>query len=204
MKITASLYATLSTCGLHCFVAELSCHECLKAMLDHLPNDNSVDLTTKQILLVYALSRDEVTLASVLLEKFGLDVRAPLAEGSQTLLHKAAMCGAPRCLRLLISKGAVLDAASNEGETPLHLAAATGHVDCIEALIEAGAKPKPVPNWMFGDNQTPLMLAAYNNYPDAVTSLIPHDDVTVASEYGDTALHYASYRYSYDNTHKLC
>ena len=52
----------------------------------------------------------------------------------------------------------------------------------------------PSSNWMIGDNQTPTMLAAYNNYPDVVDILIPLDDVNCCSEYGDTALHYAAYR----------
>ena len=63
--------------------------------------------------------------------------------------------------------------------------------------------PKPANSWIVGDNQTPLMLAVYHNYPKVVRILLPHDDVTQSSEYGDTVLHYATYRGCFEVVERL-
>ena len=109
-------------------------------------------------------------------------------------LQKAAALGAIQCLELLLKRGCDPNITDKEGETPLHQAAANGHVNCVQTLLLAGAKARPAPCWMLGDNQTPLMLATYNNFPDVVEVLIEASDVNVASEFGDTALHYAAFR----------
>ncbi len=163
-------------------------------MLKHLSSDDDLDLLTKHTLLVSALNQDQLNLTKVLLDKFNIDVNEPLADSCHSLLHKAAGSGSVQCLKLLVEMGAQLDVTNTEGETPLHVAAANGHVESVNVLVNAGAVCKPAPNWMIGDNQTPLMLAAYNNYQDVVSALLEHDDIRLCSEFGDTALHYAAYR----------
>ena len=163
-------------------------------MLDSLTDLPSLDLQTKQILIVHSLAIDTVSLATSLLEKLQITMNEPFFDCGSTVLHKAAAVGSCQCIKYFLENGADPNAANQEGETPLHVAAANGHAQCIENLLAAGALPIPSPNWMIGDNQTPTMLAAYNNYPDVIKVLLPYDDVNCCSEYGDTALHYAAYR----------
>ena len=72
-----------------------------------------------------------------------------IAEGSQinlalpgsqlTLLHYAADEGNLEIVRLLVERGAYLNAQTNKWVTPLHVAVAHGFVDIVEYLLEQGA-----------------------------------------------------------------
>lgn len=164
-------------------------------MLDKLPEASELDPRVQETLLVYSLTRDNVQLTRYLLDKFKTNINEGLlVESGQTFLHKAAGAGAVQCVQLLAEHGADLVVTNSEDETALHLAASCGHVDTVRALLQAGAVPTSSTNWMIGDNQTPLMLAAYNNYPDVIDALLPYDDINCQSECGDTALHYCAFR----------
>lgn len=54
-------------------------------------------------------------------------------------LHYAATGGSAAIVRLLLSKGAVLEARSPNGTTPLMMAARYGNEEAVDALLEAGA-----------------------------------------------------------------
>ena len=53
-------------------------------------------------------------------------------------LHVAATRGEDDVARLLIARGADVDARNVQGSTPLHGAAANGHTSTVELLIAAG------------------------------------------------------------------
>jgi ankyrin repeat protein len=54
-------------------------------------------------------------------------------------LHYAATGGSAAIIRLLLSKGAALEARSPNGTTPLMMAARYGNEDAVDALLAAGA-----------------------------------------------------------------
>ena len=57
-------------------------------------------------------------------------------------LHYAATGGSAAIIRLLLSKGAALEARSPNGTTPLMMAARYGNEDAVDALLAAGADRK--------------------------------------------------------------
>ena len=61
-----------------------------------------------------------------------------LLEADFSPLHSAAAAGDATRLRLLLKRGAGIDAL-HDGSTALHCAAAGGHLECVLALVEAGA-----------------------------------------------------------------
>ena len=61
-------------------------------------------------------------------------------EHRATLLHYAARTGRAEVLRLLIERGADVDACTKEGVTALHEAAVGDHLDCVRLLNKAGAQ----------------------------------------------------------------
>ena len=79
--------------------------------------------------------------------------------GQWTALHLAAFANRVEMAKVLILRGAKVDAANDLGETPLYLAAQEGHIGLARLLIthraDIDAKPK---NGKF----TPLMAATFN------------------------------------------
>ena len=68
----------------------------------------------------------------------------------------------PPTVRLLLSKGASIEATNKDNYTPLHRAAQSGHISTVELLLSKGASIE-VTNI---SNSTPLQLARrrpYNN-----------------------------------------
>jgi ankyrin repeat protein len=90
------------------------------------------------------------------------------ADGGQTPLMLASIGGHVEAIRVLIEKGANLEAADESGMTPLILASFTGHVQAIRMLIEKGANLEAVDE----NGMTPLMLASVSGHEDALRVLI--------------------------------
>lgn len=57
-----------------------------------------------------------------------------------TPLHRASVKGHVDIVRLLINKGADIEATDGRGWTPLHIAAMKGHAQIVELLTQSGAK----------------------------------------------------------------
>jgi ankyrin repeat protein len=64
---------------------------------------------------------------------------AAVQKDGWTPLHYAATGGSAAIVRLLLSKGAALDARSPNGSTPLMMAARYGNEEAVDALLAAGA-----------------------------------------------------------------
>jgi ankyrin repeat protein len=166
--------------------------------------------------LEWAINADNTELVQLLLER-GADVNAhggyPLltaadrgdieiatlliAHGAQTdfandadvdtAVHQAARGGHIDVLKLLLAKGAKVDAKGVNQSTPLLLAAADDHNDCVEFLLSKGADPNT------GDIEgcTPLHYAANVGYTAPIETLLAHGaDINRKNKAGQTPLQF--------------
>ena len=105
-------------------------------------------------------------------------------------LHLAAFFGQTAAARLLIERGARVQAVSRNpsANMPLHVAAARGHGKLAELLIERGADV----NAPAGGGWTPLHLAAGSGHEDVAAVLIARGaDVRAREGQGQTPLEIA-------------
>jgi ankyrin repeat protein len=105
-----------------------------------------------------------------------------------TPLHLALLCGRFELVKMLIERGADVNAKSDQEDlTPLHLAIVIGNIESITLLIEKGANIEAKSS--FG---TPLHYATYYEKPDVAQLLLDKGaDVNAKSENNDPALHIA-------------
>ncbi len=104
-----------------------------------------------------------------------------------TPLHHAAYWGEISVVKLLIDKGANVDAKAKQGSTPLMVALENGKTEVAKMLIEYNADIEAVKN----DGYSPLHAAVY--YPDIVEILVNEGlDVNVKTNQGDTPLDLAN------------
>ena len=138
-----------------------------------------------------------------------------------TLLHAAALLpGSSAAIRLLLEQGIPVDVQNAQGETPLCLAAGALNWDTVEQLLAHGADPfhrtprgtSPMIDFLKADSGTigrlfsgdlvndsdpdgitPLMIAASEQLPDAVSLLLERGaDTQAADVSGQSALHIAA------------
>ncbi len=88
----------------------------------------------------------------------GVDINAGDTEFGVTALSWAALRDDTEIAKLLIAKGADINAKSRDGSTPLHSAAFLGHTEIAELLIQEGAEVNPE-NYR---GETPLDVSAVN------------------------------------------
>jgi uncharacterized protein len=160
--------------------------------------------------LQLAAVNGSVTAATALLEA-GADPNVVLPEG-ETILMTAARTGQPQLLRLLIDRGAAVEAREKwYGETALIWAAAENHADAAKVLIDKGADfnvrsaPLTFPRRRTGQSVlslgswTPLMYAARENAIDAGRALVAAKaDLNATDPDGATALVIAIINANYD------
>jgi ankyrin repeat protein/tetratricopeptide (TPR) repeat protein len=110
-------------------------------------------------------------------------------EGRRTPLHWAARGGNPEMIRLLVEKGADVNAGDENGIAPLHSLASRGHVEGARVLLAGGADVnKAMPN-----RQTAIYLAALQKDLEMVRLLGEHKaDLEHVDDYGRTVLVLAS------------
>lgn len=93
-------------------------------------------------------------------------------------------------VRLILDRGAIVEARNHEGCTPLHYASKNGLVDTVSVLLEMGgahANSKNVFEW------TPLMYCAEHNQTKVACLLLGKGaSVHTKNRAGCTSLHYAS------------
>jgi ankyrin repeat protein len=68
-----------------------------------------------------------------------VNVNARLGEQGDTALHRAAARGQAEAVKLLLERGAEVDAVDDEGTTPLLGATYRGHHEVVKLLLEQGA-----------------------------------------------------------------
>lgn len=109
-----------------------------------------------------------------------------------TPLHAASLNGNVDIARLLIERGADIDAPGKEYYgTPLHAAALNGNIDIVRLLIDEGADIDAPGTMRYG---TPLFEAAFSGNIKIVRLLIDKgaDINALGEEYYGTALHGAA------------
>ncbi|KAH0419847.1 hypothetical protein CcaCcLH18_14269 [Colletotrichum camelliae] len=113
----------------------------------------------------------------------GVDIRA---ENGSTALAFASRNGHMEMVRLLLEKGADMNAVDNEGQTPMYVASYYGHLDVLQHLIKRGAD-KDIPN---KDSWTPLYTASRNGHLEVVRLLVQNGaDLIAAANTGRTPLY---------------
>lgn len=131
---------------------------------------------------------DRAAIRALLGEK--TDVNAPQGDG-MTALHWAAFNDDLDTMKLLLSAGANVKAATREGSlTPLALACTNGNPATIEVLLKAGADA----NSANANGTTALMTASAAGNPEAAKLLLKHGADVKAKEsaHGQTALMFAA------------
>lgn len=135
-------------------------------------NSNSIYAPIRWALRHALFEDDPASLSSMI--NLGLGLDWPVAFRGGTPLHEAALVGAPRCARLLLSLGADPNAQSSERLPPLQLACQKRRADVCRILRRAGAVFADDPSWT-GDSWHPIRSAANGINIDFHGS--GHDDV---------------------------
>ncbi|CAG0902227.1 unnamed protein product [Cyprideis torosa] len=116
--------------------------------------------------LMLAVIQGHYSVALWLLREFGADVNAQDFE-SRSALHHACLVGRPRIARLLLRKGALVEARDRGGRTPL-FASVTGHPITLRLLHRFGANPAATD----ADDWTPLHFATDRGHTSSVACLL--------------------------------
>jgi ankyrin repeat protein len=106
-------------------------------------------------------------------------------------LASAAWHGHLGMVRLLLERGANINATGDGGDTALHLAALWGHYEVLALLLDKGAETNSRDHY----GHTPFMRACFNDHLGVVNMLYQHmqgQGLDDRSDSGWTALHYAA------------
>ena len=119
------------------------------------------------------------------------DINAPVANDGSTALHEAAQFNRLDEVKLLLEKGADINAVNSVGLTPLHLAARSGHTDMVALLL--ARKADVMAKDIFG--LTSLHLAAQYGHENTMYLLIANGAVIESrtNTQGMTPLHWAAF-----------
>ncbi|VDB86855.1 unnamed protein product [Peniophora sp. CBMAI 1063] len=126
-----------------------------------------------------------------------------------TPLHIASLKGHTEIVRLLLKRGAFIDAETAERDTALHLAACDGRIDTVQVLL--GLRDLNVPNVVElcrarnATGRTPLHEAASRGYPEIIRLLLQRGALSTAADYGPggIALHWAAFNGHVDTVREL-
>ncbi len=127
----------------------------------------------------------------------GLDLNLKYEEwNSTTLLHRAVAADQEEIVKLLIDKGADINAKDINSNTPLSLTGIHGNVSVADLLVSAGAdlNHKGFGGW------TPLHMAAFKGHINLVNYFVTirGAEVEIKDDGGTTALHCAAFK-GHDN-----
>lgn len=134
---------------------------------------------------------DANAVARILAERAA--IRICIRKGRRTscerpALHWAAGTGNRALIRLLLDKGADIDAQDRYGQTALHCAAAMNREAAIKTLLRRGAD-----RYVFSSfGETPLDRAMYYQHFDVVMMLLEGARISATYQYARTALHLAA------------
>ncbi len=116
-----------------------------------------------------------------MLEMRCIDVEAKVGEYEMTCLMTAAYHGYLDICRLLIDKGAKVEAKNSHGGTPLHYASIRGHVEIVRLLCDRGADVEARDD----TGEKPLYAAAWDGHISVVKELIEERNAEINARTGD-------------------
>jgi ankyrin repeat protein len=126
--------------------------------------------------LLHFAARNSPESLGILVGYMRKQVNSPSTTGLRPL-HRAAENDV-RCVQLLLTHGAMVDALNNNNETPLHYAASYGKPECVELLVKHGAfidnriSDNVVFEQVHYGGFTPLHLAVYKKHLEAIKTLV--------------------------------
>lgn len=167
-----------------------------------------------------AIQQNDVATVRTMLAE-GASVNGPLDGGGKPPLVSAAELGHTEIVRLLLERGARIEAVDKDGDTALANAAWKGHAETVRLLLQNGANVNSASAFRNTplllavrrssqtsrlliengadvrsankDGETPLGSAAYNGLTDILGLLLDKGaDIEAVDKYGDTALINAS------------
>ena len=89
--------------------------------------------------LIIAVNARNIIECRRLIETGGANVNGDRDKYGNTALHLASYWGRIDIVRLLLTEGADITIAANDGMTALHLASRNGHLDIVRLLLTEGA-----------------------------------------------------------------
>lgn len=108
----------------------------------------------------------------------GWDQSPSYAKATAPALYYASLGGLDRSIRLLLDRGAYIDAGSESGRSALQIAAHEGNVELVEILIRRGADINARNQYFLGPNSgshiTALTAASNNGHVRTVQVLLEH------------------------------
>lgn len=138
-------------------------------------------------LLVTAILNDDVEKVNYLLEREE-SIQILINEDGDTPLNVSALAGHADLVKLLLSKGADIEARNVNGSTPLLQAARRGYPEIISLLLSEGANIEARDT----EGYTPLLHAVDRGHYEAVSLLLSKGaDKTAHTNDGTTALQFA-------------
>ena len=137
--------------------------------------------------LLSEAARNNLTYAVLVLLKYGANPNC--AGPVVSALHRATENGNHEFVKLLLKRGALVNAKTTENVTPLHAAAIGGHHTIVEVLLQHAAEK----NAKDINGYTSLHEAAWNGHHGIVEVLLQHGaEINVKDGEGITPLHYAA------------
>lgn len=129
-----------------------------------------------------------LTIITTLLLDRGAQMENANPPFGQTALHYAAQNGHDAIVKLLLRRGAQIDAPSSYQQTALMLAAASGHALVVQVLLENGAAIEPATRGI----DSPLTLATMYGGTAVMALLLQSGaDVNAKDRYGKASIHIA-------------
>jgi ankyrin repeat protein len=108
---------------------------------------------------------------------------------NSTTVIEALRVGYLEVAKCLLERGADVNKANDEGETPLYWASRNGHLEVVKTLLAAEAEVDKADNV----GQTPLHSASYNGHVEVVKTLLAAEaEVDKTNILGGTPLHSVS------------
>ena len=117
--------------------------------------------------LIRAVEARNIVECRRLIETGGANVNADRDKYANTALHLASSRGHLDIVRLLLTEGADITIADNDGMTALHWASSRGHLDIVRLLLTEGADITIADN----NGRTALILASRNGHIDIANCL---------------------------------
>lgn len=145
--------------------------------------------------LIIAIKKGRMLIVEYLLKKLPkTELEMKTAVGDTSLLYAIKVRQWP-IAKLLINKGADVQATDLIGQSPIHLAllyvkAPGGRLELVKLLLDKGAEPNPTDS----TGKTPLHIAAEKGFFEIIKLLAPWvEDINVKdAAHGHTALHLAT------------